>query len=76
MGYIDAHASFHVLQPSMHVPTLDLLLTTDLLPASCDLLCPGLTLEDLQGLRDLVFDALGMLVDWIPLRGPVWCGGV
>ena len=28
MGYLDAHVSFHVLQPSMHVPTLDLLLTT------------------------------------------------
>ena len=30
MGYLDAHVSFHALQPSMHVPTLDLLLTTDL----------------------------------------------
>ena len=29
MGYIDAHVSFHVLQPSMYAPTLDLLLTTD-----------------------------------------------
>ena len=64
MGYTDAHASFHVLQPSMHVPTLDLLLTTDLLPASCDFgVCPGRTLGDPQGLRELVFDALGMLVD-------------
>ena len=42
MGYIDAHVSFHVLQPSMYVPTLDLLLTTDLQPASCELVyAPG-----------------------------------
>ena len=29
MGYIYAHVSFHVLWPSMYVPTLDLPLTID-----------------------------------------------
>ena len=42
MGYIDAHVSFHVLQPSMYAPTLDLPLITNPKPASCDLLhAPG-----------------------------------
>ena len=39
MGYIDAHVSFHVLQPSVYVPVLDLTLAIEPKPISGDLVC-------------------------------------
>ena len=42
MGYIDAHVSFHVLQPSMYAPPLDLPLATHPKLVSSDLVyAPG-----------------------------------